>query len=89
MAVLPPSATFEEFSVYCAELNGPQTDEEVAELWEWRQKLLGFQVITGAGFRSMLPKDEQHMTIKERGDKAYAEAKASGRNIEPVGARWV
>ena len=89
MAVLPPSATFEEFGAYCAEVNGPQTDEEIAELWEWRQKLLGFQVITGAGFRSMLPAVEQDMKIKERSDKAYAEATAGGRNIEPVGARWV
>lgn len=89
MAVLPPSATFEEFSAYCVEVNGPQTDEEIADLWEWRQKLLGFQVITGAGFRSLLPEDEKHMTRKERGDKAYAEAISQGRNIEPVGARWV
>ena len=89
MAVLAPAATFEEFGAYCAEVNGPQTDEEIAELWEWRQKLLGFQVITGAGFRSLLPEDEKHMTRKERGDKAYAEAISQGRNIEPVGARWV
>ena len=82
MAVLPPSATFEEFSVYCAEVNGPQTDEEVVELWEWRQKLLGVKVITGSVERSMLPADEQHLTLREREKKVIAEAEAAGIQVE-------
>lgn len=35
-------------------------------------------------------KDEFHgPTIKERADKAIADAKINGYNPEPVGARWV
>jgi hypothetical protein len=56
--------------------------DELADLWEWRQKLLGIRIDTGRGFRSHLPPDEQHLTRDERGVKAAQEAKAAGRNIE-------
>ena len=55
---------------------------ELADLWEWRQKLLGIRIDTGRGFRSHLPPDEQHLTRDQRGRKAEQEAKANGRNIE-------
>ena len=46
--------------------------------------MLGLRVITGAAARSRLPKDEQHLTLRERENKLVAEAKAQGRNIEKV-----
>lgn len=89
MAVLPPSATFQEFSDYVVDLHGPKSHAELGELWEWRQKLQSIKVITGAGFRATLPVDERDLTLNQREAKLVSEAKAQGRNIEPVGARWV
>jgi len=56
--------------------------EELRDLWEWRQKLLGIRFDTGRALRSQLPPDEQHLTREQRGRKAEQEAKAAGRNIE-------
>ncbi len=84
MAVLSPDASFQEFAEYVEVHKGPKTDIELEELWEWRQKLLGLRVITGAVARSRLPADEQHLTLRERENKLVAEAKAQGRNIEKV-----
>ena len=84
MAVLAPDASFKAFAEYVEAHKGPKTDLELEELWEWRQKLLGLRVITGAAARSRLPKDEQHLTLRERENKLVAEAKAQGRNIEKV-----
>ena len=57
MAVLPPNASFQEFAKYVETHKGFKTDKELEEFWEWRQKLLGVKVITGAAERSMLPPD--------------------------------
>ena len=84
MAVLAPDASIKEFAEYVEAHKAPKTDLELEELWEWRQKLLGLRVITGAAARSRLPKDEQHLTLRERENKLVAEAKAQGRNIEKV-----
>ena len=84
MAVLPQNASFQEFAKYVEVHKGPKTDKELEELWEWRQKLLGLRVITGAVARSRLPVEEQHLTLRERENKLDAEAKAQGRNIEKV-----
>ena len=82
MAILPRGASYSEFRDYIVDLRGVLPVEELDELWEWRQKLLGVRVDTGRGFRSHLPPDEQHLTRDERGVKAAQEAKAAGRNIE-------
>ena len=39
--------------------------------------------------RSILPKEEQDMTHKERENKIISDAKAQGRDPVPVGNRWV
>ena len=62
-------------------LHGPKGDAEMADLWEWRQKLLGVKVVTGRTIRAMLPPDEQHLTLRERERKVIADARAAG--IEP------
>lgn len=82
MAVLPRGASYEQFAGYVVDLHGSKTRVELAELWEWRQKLFGVRVDTGRGFRSQMPPDEQHLTREQRGRKAEQEAKANGRNIE-------
>tara|TARA_R110002020_G_scaffold128141_3_gene287314 strand:- start:3491 stop:3694 length:204 start_codon:yes stop_codon:yes gene_type:complete len=56
--------------------------DELIDLWEWRQKLVGIRFDTGRGFRTQLPPDEQHLTREQRGAKTEQEAKAQGRNIE-------
>lgn len=89
MALLSPTATYEQFCDYVTDLKGPKTRLELAELWEWRQKLSGLTFNNGAGYRSTLPPDEQDLTMNEREQKVIAEATAQGRNIEPVGKRWV
>ena len=89
MAVLPPEATYTEFRDYIAKVRGPLSDTELLDLWEWRQKLLGIKIVTGAAARARMPADERDLTIREREQKLVAEAKAQGRNIEPVGSRWV
>ena len=79
--ILPPDATYAEFRKYVESLHGPKGDAEMADLWEWRQKLLGVKVVTGRTIRAMLPPDEQHLTLRERERKVIADARAAG--IEP------
>jgi hypothetical protein len=79
--ILPPDATYEQFEAYVTDLRGPKGRLELAELWEWRQKLLGVRVVTGRTMREMLPPDEQHLTLRQRERKVIAEARAAG--IEP------
>jgi|TARA_R100001530_G_scaffold35353_1_gene27553 hypothetical protein len=82
MAILPREASYEQFCVYVVDLKGPKTQQEMDELWEWRQKLLGIRVDTGRGERETFPLDEQHLTRAERGRKTEQEALSQGRNIE-------
>jgi len=82
VAVLPPDATFDDFVSYTESLRGPMGSDELTDLWEWRQKLVGIRFDTGRALRAQLPPDEQHLTRKQRGAKVEQEAKAAGRNIE-------
>ena len=83
MAVLPDGATFEEFAEYVlARRDVPLS--ELRELYERRLRLKSITVSTGQGFQSSLPRDEQGLTKREREAKVFAEAKASGRNIEKL-----
>jgi len=82
VAVLHPEASYDEFCAYITDLKGPKSPAEMADLWVWRQKLLGIRIDTGRGYRSQLPPDEQHLTRDERGRKAEKEALSQGRNIE-------
>ena len=82
MAILAKNASYQEFAKYVEIHKGPKTDTELEELWDWRQKLLGIKVITGSGERSMLPPDEQHLTLREREKKVIAEAEAAGIQVE-------
>ena len=82
MAVLPAGASYDEFCTYVRGIREDVHDDELDDLWEWRQKLLGVRVATGRGFRAQMPADEQHLTRAERGRKAEAEALSQGRNIE-------
>ncbi len=87
--ILPKDASKEEFFVYVLEQRGAVPEQELEELWEWRQKLLGLRVATGRAERSQLPPDEQHMTLKEREQKVISDAKAQGKDPVYVGSRWV
>jgi hypothetical protein len=89
VAVLPPEATYDEFRDYIAGVRGPISGNELSDLWQWRQKLQGVRIVTGAAARARMPADERDLTIREREQKIVSEAKAQGRNIEPVGSRWV
>lgn len=89
MAVLAADASFDQFCEYVTDLKGPKSDAELADLWAWRQKVVGVRFDVGRGYRSTLPPDEQDLTMNEREQKVIAEAKSQGRNIEPVGKRWV
>ena len=82
VAILPKNASYQEFAEYVEIHKGPKTDTELEELWDWRQKLLGVKVITGSVARSMLPPDEQHLTLKEREKKVISEAEAAGIQVE-------
>ena len=82
MAVLPREATYGEFREYVVGLRGVLSCAELDELWERRQRLLGLGFVTGRGYRSTLPPEEQDMTREERGRKTEKEALAQGRNIE-------
>lgn len=82
MAVLPREASYTEFREYVVGLRGALPPAELDELWERRQRLLGIGFVTGRGYRSQLPPDEQHLTREERGQKAEKEARSQGRNIE-------
>ena len=50
-------------------LRGPVGDNELSDLWEWRQKLSGIRIVTGRGYR-------------EREKKVIAEAEAAGITVE-------
>tara|TARA_R110002020_G_scaffold461166_3_gene679984 strand:- start:845 stop:1117 length:273 start_codon:yes stop_codon:yes gene_type:complete len=82
VAVLPREASYAEFREYVVGLRGALSCAELDELWERRQRLLGIGFVTGRGYRSQLPPDEQHLTREERGQKAESEARSQGRNIE-------
>ena len=82
MAVLPARASYDEFCSYVRDIREDVHDDELDDLWEWRQKLLSLRVVTGRVSRAQLPADEQHLTREQRGRKTAAEAKANGRNIE-------
>ena len=82
MAVLPREASYGEFREYVVERRGPLSFAEIDVLWERRQRLHGIGFVTGRGYRSMLPPDEQHLSREERGRKTEQNALAQGRNIE-------
>ena len=84
--ILPPDATYEQFETYVTDLKGPKSRLELAELWEWRQKLQGIRIDTGRGMRAQLPVDEQDMTLRQREQKIIDEAHAAGRTIERASA---
>ena len=85
MAVLPPEASFEEFCSYVRDIREDVHDDELDDLWEWRQKLLTIKVDTKSGWRSRaLGFDEQHLSKREVDEKRFAEAKSQGRNIEKL-----
>lgn len=87
MAVLPDGATFEEFTAYVLKRRGSVPLAELKELYERRIRLKSVIVHNGQGLRSILPVEERNLTNKERDAKTFAEAKASGRNIEPIPAK--
>jgi len=83
VAVLHDGATFEEFAEYVlARRDAPLS--ELRELYERHLRLKSITVSTGQGYQSTLPRDEQGLTRREREAKVYAEATASGRNIEKL-----
>tara|TARA_B100000427_G_scaffold304933_1_gene290573 strand:+ start:3754 stop:4023 length:270 start_codon:yes stop_codon:yes gene_type:complete len=83
MAVLPDGASFEEFAHYVlARRDVPLS--ELRELYERRLRLKSITVSTGQGYESTLPPEERGLTKREREAKVFAEAKASGRNIEKL-----
>ena len=82
MAILPRGASYDEFCDYVVGLRGALPVDELDELWERHQKLSGIRFATGAGYRSTLPPDEQHLTREQLGQKTVADAKAAGRHIE-------
>ena len=83
MAVLPDGATFAEFAEYVlARRDVPLS--ELRELYERRLRLKSITVSTGRGYQATLAPDEQGLTRREREAKVYAEATASGRNIEKL-----
>lgn len=88
MAVLPPDATFEEFCKETLSLRGMLTHDELVERWEFRQKIRSVKVHNGEVANALRPSDERGLTKRERSDKIVAEAKAQGRNIEPVQKQW-
>tara|TARA_R100000458_G_C8244131_1_gene222496 strand:- start:261 stop:530 length:270 start_codon:yes stop_codon:yes gene_type:complete len=88
MAMLPHDATFEE---YCEDKRSREPDismELLKEGWAFREKTLSLQMYSFEGQRSILPKEEQDMTLKEREKKIISDAKAAGRDPVYVGSRW-
>ena len=81
--ILPSDATYAEFREYVEDLRGPLSCAEMDDLWDWRQKLLGIRVVTGRGYRERcVPKDEQHLTLREREKKVISDAEAAGITVE-------
>jgi|TARA_R110002020_G_scaffold132420_5_gene295699 hypothetical protein len=88
MAMLPHDATFEEYCDHKREVDSTISDEELSKGWAFREKTLSLQMYSFEGQRSILPKEEQDMTLKEREHKVISDAKAQGRTLEYVGNRW-
>jgi len=84
VAVLRDGATFEEFSEYVIQRRGQVPLVELKELYERHLRLKSITVSTGQGYQSMLPRDEQGLTRREREAKVYSEAISQGRNIEKL-----
>ena len=82
MAILPDGASFEEFVVYVSERRGDVPMTELKELYERRLRLKSVSIATGETMRAMLPRDEQHLTMREREKKVLAEARAAGHTPE-------
>ncbi len=82
MAILPDGATFEEFVDYVSERRGDVPMTELKELYERRLRLKSVSIATGETMRAMLPRDEQHLTMREREKKVLAEARAAGHTPE-------
>ena len=82
MAILPDGATFEEFVDYVSERRGDVPMPELKELYERRLRLKSVSIATGETMRAMLPRDEQHLTMREREKKVLAEARAAGHTPE-------
>ena len=82
MAILPDGATFEEFVDYVSERRGDVPMTELKELYERRLRLKSVSIATGETMRAMLPRDEQHLTLRERDKKVLAEARAAGHTPE-------
>tara|TARA_Y100001951_G_scaffold24045_1_gene18592 strand:+ start:543 stop:815 length:273 start_codon:yes stop_codon:yes gene_type:complete len=82
MTVLPREASYGQFRDYVVEQRGALSCAEIDDLWARRQRLHGIGFVTGRGYRSTLPPDEQHLTREERGRKTEENALAQGRNIE-------
>ncbi len=83
MAVLPDGATFAEFADYVL-VRRDVPLSQLRELYERRLRLKSITVSTGRGYQATLAPDEQGLTRREREAKVYAEATASGRNIEKL-----
>ena len=84
MAVLRDGATFEEFSEYVIQRRGQVPLVELKELYERHLRLKSITVSTVQGYQSMLPRDEQGLTRREREAKVDSEAISQGRNIEKL-----
>ena len=87
--ILSSDATYPEFCSYVVEQRGSLPDDELQDLWVWRQKLLGVRMTTGRAMRALLPLDEQDLTMKQREQKLLSEARAQGKDPVYVGRRWV
>tara|TARA_B100000586_G_scaffold20362_1_gene13486 strand:+ start:3890 stop:4162 length:273 start_codon:yes stop_codon:yes gene_type:complete len=82
--VLHDGATFEEFAEYVLERREAVPLTELEELYERHLRLKSVTVSTGQGYQSILPPDEQGLTKREREAKVFAEATATGRNIDKL-----
>jgi hypothetical protein len=88
MAMLPHDATFEEYCIDKRSREPDVSEQVLKEGWAFREKTLSLQMYSFEGERSILPKEEQDMTLKERERKVISDAKAAGKEIEYVGNRW-
>lgn len=92
MTIIPKDATKEEFCSYIVGKRGTLPDDELEDLWEWHCKLNSVIMnlgSTGPAHRANLPKDEQHLSLKEREKKIIADAQANGHEPQYAGRRWV
>tara|TARA_A100001391_G_scaffold169416_1_gene130272 strand:+ start:134 stop:403 length:270 start_codon:yes stop_codon:yes gene_type:complete len=88
MAMLPHDATFEEYCIDKRSREPNISEQALKEGWAFREKTLSLQMYSFEGKRSILPKEEQDMTLKERERKVISDAESQGRKIEYVGNRW-